>query len=305
MDTYYIRHTAQLDIDGPTRRSLWDERRIAIHFPQYKSGQNPHGEIPKGKPDNASLDLDDYPSRGRRALHALSDLAKNGGYVCAEYHGHKECLLGYVSPDSNIELTRGKWGSRNECDGRQAILKTLRLKKVKLVSPSDFAVIFVGRPRQGTIMRWPRAGKTIENSVEGRHPIPAIGDLSPDQQEIMCAEFLRSASTEQFGLPKLAHLLLPVGRTMKGIDICGITDTGTMVFGQVTFANVENCNHKIQALGQFHEPRWNVLVLCCDCAGPSVIDGIQIVPLQAVYNSFIDTRTGKLWIERATSLAFK
>ena len=241
MDTYYIRHTEALDIDGATRERLWRERRIAIHFPHYKHGQDPHGDIPEGEPDNASLDLDDYPSRGRNAMRALIGLAKTGGYVCAEYYGQHQCMLGFVDPDSQIELLRGQWGSRNGCDGRQAILKTLPLKNFKFVNSSDFAVIFVGRPRQGTIMRWKRAGKSIENEVEGRQSIPALGDLSPDQQEVMCSEFLRSASAEQFGLPRLAHLLLPVGRTMKGIDICGTTISGLTLFAQVTYHCLEDC----------------------------------------------------------------
>jgi hypothetical protein len=171
MDTYFIRHTDELDIDAATRRRIWDDRRIAIHFPREKDGE-------LHKRDNQSLDLDAYPSRERRAMRALIRLATDGGYVCAEYYQRSECLLGYIKPGSKIELLRGKWGSKNGHDGREAILKSLLLENVKLISPSKSAVILVARPRQGTIMRWKRARKTIENIVEGMRHVPGCNNPS-------------------------------------------------------------------------------------------------------------------------------
>src|SRR5215469_17693150 len=135
-------------------------------------------------------------------------------------------------------------------------------KEGQFRNPSDFAVIFVGRPRQGTIMRWKRAGSTVENAVERKQPIPSLGDLSPDQQETMCSEFLRSGSTEKLGLSRLAHLLLPVGRTMKGIDICGITTSGHTLFAQVTYRGIEDCQEKIDKLLAYRDSGRNILFSC-------------------------------------------
>jgi hypothetical protein len=87
MDTYFIRHTNELDIDAATRRRIWDDRRIAIHFPRKKDGE-PH------KRDNQSLELDDFPRREQRAMRALKRLAEDIGYVCAEYFQHSECVKG-------------------------------------------------------------------------------------------------------------------------------------------------------------------------------------------------------------------
>jgi len=302
MDTYYIRHTEHLNIDDATREKLWSERRIAIHFPQYKYGEDPKGKIPGGKPDNSSLDVDDYPSRARRAVRALVELAKTGGYVCAEYYGQQKSMLGFIDPDSQIELLRGKWGSPKH-EGRQAILKTLRLKKVKLVNSSDFAVVFVGRPRQGTIMRWKRVGNVVENAVEGRQSKIELGHLFPDQQEIMCSEFLRSDSAEKIGLTKLAHLLLPVGRTMRGIDICGITVSGHLLFAQVTYKDIESCQKKIDDLFAYRDSQGSVLMLFCNCKEPKLMQGIQVIPLQLVYDTFVATPTGKLWVDRAGNIS--
>jgi hypothetical protein len=295
MNTYYIRHTKGLDINDATRQGLWDERRIAIHFPNNKTGK-------LGKRDNASLDLADYPKDGQKPMRALAELAKNGGYVCAEYFQHSECILGYIRPDSKIELIRGTWGSKYGYDGREAILKSLQLERVKLVNPSDLAVIFSARPRQGTIMRWRRAGNTVENAVEGRRAKFSLSLLSHDQQEIMCSEFLRSSSAVGLGLPKLAHLLLPVGRTMKDIDIWGITESGKMLFVQVTYLRLEDCDAKLQALLKYRGPDQNKLLLFCDSPEVSDKDGVKIVPLQRCYDAFVATPTGKVWIERATGI---
>jgi len=296
VDTYYIRHTETLDIDDATRQALWDEHRIAIHYP--------HGKDNKlHKRDNASLALEDYPSRARRAMRSLKQLAKDGGYVCAQYFQHGECIVGYIKPASTIELTRGRWGSSNDLNGRQAILKSLRLEKVKFVNPCDSTAILVGRPRQGTIMRWRRAGQTIENIVRGKRTSPSLGDLSFDQQEIMCSEFLRSESAVQLGLPKLAHLLLPPGRTMKSIDIWGISGAGNMIFSQVTYLELEQCRTKLNALLEYKDADRNVLILFCNCLELKSEDGVTIVPLRTVYDTFVASPTGKFWIERSLSVS--
>jgi hypothetical protein len=292
MNTYYIRHTKKLDVDEATRRRLWSDRRIAIHFPYGKDGK-------LHKRDNRSLDPDDYPSRDGKAVRALRGLAKDGGYVCAEFVHHSECILGYVKPSSRIDLVRGTWGSRNKHDGREAILKSLRLEKVKLIMPCLSAVILVGRPRQGTMMRWKRAGKTVENIVKGKRGIASLADLSTEQQETMCSEFLRSEGARKVGLPKLAHLLLPVGRTMRDIDIYGITESGTLVIGQVSYSSFDECVTKLEKLLPYGEGRRNALVLFCNCSEPTNKDGVRVISLRDVYDAFVATPSGKLWIQQA------
>jgi len=41
MRTYFVRHTEALDINDETRRRLWDEGRVAIHFPKDRNGKLP------------------------------------------------------------------------------------------------------------------------------------------------------------------------------------------------------------------------------------------------------------------------
>jgi hypothetical protein len=293
MKTYYIRHTKDMDVDAKTFQTLWDERRIGIHFPK-----NIHGRLPR-RGDNRSLDPDDY-RHGKGAMRRLTELAKHGGYVCAEYFGHNECVVARVKPRSRIKLIHGMWGSKNGHEGRKAILKSLPLEKVKYIRPSDSALILVGRPQQGTIMRWRRAGKIIENIVRGKRATPSLESLSPDQQEIMCAEFLRSANAAKRGLPQLVHLILPVGRTMRGIDIYGIGQAGKRIFAQVTYRQIEDCDGKLDALRQYRGDDGDALLLFCDCQKLRSSKGVKIVPLRMVYDSFVATSTGKLWFERAT-----
>jgi hypothetical protein len=295
MDTYYIRHTDGLDIDDATRQRIWDERRIAIHFPRQRDSKL-HAK------DNTSLNVDDYPAHEQRSIRALINLARDGGYVCAEYFQQRECMVGYVKPGSKIELIHGTWGPNDMYAGRNAILKSLRLGKVKLISPCDSAVFLIGRPRQGTIMRWRRTGKTIQNIVKGKRAVPALELLSYEQQEIMCSEFMRSKRAEKLGLPKLVHLLLPPGRNMRSIDIWGIAATGRMVFAQVTYSELEHCASKFNDLLQYRDHNRNALVFFCNGTKLNHRDGVRIVPLQSVYDNFVSTSTGRLWIEQALSL---
>jgi hypothetical protein len=183
--------------------------------------------------------------------------------------------------------------------GRTAILKTLQLTKVTLVKPLDYAVLLVGRPRQGTIMRWPLAGKVVENIVEGRTTKLRLGDLSYRQQEIFCSEFLRLEDAASSGLPRLVHLLLPPGRTMRDIDVTGLADDGKMVLAQVTFSPLSTAHWKIQRLLPYREPKRAHLILFCACDAAANQDGVIIFPIERAFTAFTATKLGELWLERS------
>ena len=69
--------------------------------------------------------------------------------------------------------------------------------------------------------------------------------LFPAQQEVLCSEYIRIKGPERL---RLKHLLLPVGRGMKSIDIFGSTNNG-FVLGQVSFSNNPNTiKEKIESL---------------------------------------------------------
>jgi hypothetical protein len=277
-----------MGIDDNTRRCLWNERRIAIHYPWDRYGDK--------TTDSRSLDPNDYSGSAQRAVRTLAALAQNGGYVCGEHYGRTSSMLGSITPGSTIELFRGKWGNRYK--GRTAILKT-PAEDVKLVDPLEYAVLAVDRPRQGTIMRWHLGKKTVQNLVESRRSKPQLSDLSPRQQEILCSEFLRLPDSKSRGLPRLAHLLLPTGRTMRDIDIIGIDMNGKRVIAQVTFGDQNAVKWKIDRLQRYHAPGRARLLLFCDCKRRVEDRGVTIFPIGEAYRIFTGTSSGKRWLARS------
>jgi hypothetical protein len=143
MHTYFARHTNHLLIDDTSRKRLWEECRIAVHYPENASGN-------LAKTDNASSRPEDYPpkSKARSVIGALKTLADEGGYVCAEHFGENQVQIGWVPPGSAIELIDGRWAPPED---RTAVLKTIRLQKVRVLTPLESAVVLAGRPRMGTL----------------------------------------------------------------------------------------------------------------------------------------------------------
>ena len=153
-------------------------------------------------------------------MAVLSRLSAEGGFVLAEYWMRAGCLVGMVEPKTPITLLRGKWGKLHGREGVEAVLKTLKLSKVQEISEIRSARLLAGRPRQGTLMRWHSIRHLVQNLVLGIDAPLTIRDLIPTFQEVMCAEFLR-LPTEMTGLPQMASLILPVGRTLRGLDFYG------------------------------------------------------------------------------------
>jgi len=291
MDTYFARHTSELDIDQNTRNILWENDLIAIHFPQQKG-------VLQGS-DNRSLDPNDYDFSGRKAINALNRLADQGGYVCAQYHGFDDIKVGRVKEHSSIILLEGKWGNANKLEGRMAVLKTLKLSNVRHIKPYEYAYINVGRPRQGTLMRWHSVGERIKNIVEKRACAVEFENLFPSQQEIMCCEFLRTSVAVTMSLPVLESLTLPIGRTMKDIDFMGVSSDGKPIIAQVTHLPIERSQWKIDQLQKYADPSGSHLLLFCDCDGISAVGVITTIPIKQVYAKFIDTDKGKRWLSNS------
>lgn len=277
MDTYFIRHSGTLNLSEATRQRLWNDRIIAIHYPEDCNGNWIEEE------DNQSLDPADYCGHARQYMTALRRLATDGGYVCAQYSGRTELLLGIVVPYSKMMLFQGEWGSLK----RIATLKGIELTKTKTLHPRDHSVIGASRPRQGTISRWYAVGDGIAAIIEERVQPLSWGLLSSARQEVACSEFLRLPETSHFGLPRLQSLLLPVGRTLKDVDFVGIAADGKRLFAQVTSSLLHHAidNGKLDSLNQFVDPDKAHVVLFCSCDAPAVQDGIHIFPVEEVFRT--------------------
>jgi len=287
MNTYFIRHTKELDIDDSTRAMLFKGKRIAIHFPWTKN--NPEGS----DGDSKSLDPNEYETPGKKAVNALLHLAREGGYVCAQYYPYDKYLLGKVSPNSRIERILGRWETKFKQHTRKAVLKTLRLGKCILVEPYSYAPIHIGRPRQGTIMRWKGCGDLIRKLVEGEKISFSYESFDSLDQEIICEEFLR-LNNKKYGLPKLISLLGFPGRTMKDIDILGIADDGKRIFAQVTHSKGESIKWKFEHLKKYSNKNAR-LILFCDCNDVAEIDHIKMFPIKKAIETFLSTSAGALY----------
>ncbi len=276
-----------MDVEQSLRDRLWDTRLIGIHFPQHLNpGPN--------DPDNESIDPADYPQPGRSAMAVLSRLSAEGGFVLAEYWMRPGCLVGMVEPKTPITLLRGKWGKLHGREGIEAVLKTLKLSKVQEISEIRSARLLAGRPRQGTLMRWHSIRHLVQNLVLGIDAPLTIRDLIPTFQEVMCAEFLR-LPTELTGLPQMASLILPVGRTLRGLDIYGLTASGGLIAAQVTMQPSAACPGKVAALNGFVGE--NVMrIFFCEDESSRVKDGIQFYSLATAFEKFTTTSQGKAWL---------
>jgi len=277
-----------MDVDEATFKYLWEKQKIGIHFPQGGKENTLKGR------DNSSINPEDYIGSGRRAITTLGRLSKDGGYVLAEYAHRSNCLVGKVEPNTRIELYSGKWGTVWNLQGREAILKTLQLTCVKEIPANQSVALLVGRPKMGTVLRWPNSRDTVMNLVEGKVGLPSLSSLSPTLQEVLCSEYLR-LPTEQTGLPQLAHLILPVGRTMRDLDLYGIDTNGIVIAAQITLQSSAACDEKMKKLAQYKGENVRCIFFCTDKTA-STNNGISYYPLDDAYSKFVATPTGKRWI---------
>jgi hypothetical protein len=277
VDSYFVRHTEAMTVRDEDLNRLWSQNRIAIHFP---------GD---GERDSESLNPEDYTyDSEKRAVKILAELAENGGNVWAESRSQPNAKIGVVPPRTKVELYSAIYTKPNDPryqgrEGTEAILKTLRLDRVKEVAPHEAMSIRAARPRQGTIMRWRACGPRLEALVEGEALAHEWESLPPDLQESACAEFLRLHNNLHY--PKLSFLMVPVGRTLKDVDIYGIQHDGTEIFAQVTYRHKDESESKskVEALKKYREKEGATqLVYFCQCSESVVDDGVTFVPVEEV-----------------------
>lgn len=290
--TYFVRHSSSLDVDNETISSLWDDNLIAIHYPHNKDGS-------LDNTDSQSIDPADYSDKAKGPIKRLVDLARVGGYVFATYRGKAGGKVGYVEPGSDIILINGHWGSRNGHSGRTAVLKSLHLTKARNLTPSEAISFTSVNPRQGTICQWKKVGQRVSALISGSLEMK-LENLTPTLQEVMCMEYLRTVEAHAHGLPIIEYTLCPVGRTMKDIDILGITSDGKTVCAQVTYKTFNEDQLKINKLKPYLNEHVKTIYFC-RCENHIIKEGHHIFPLQVVFDEFCKkTECGRRWFDRAT-----
>lgn len=282
METFFIRHTSAIRIDAATRKQLYESHRIYLHYPDYPEGL--------GEEDNCTFDPDHHHKRGSGHVRRLVELCRSGGYVCAEYFQEEGWIVGFVEPGTVPEIIEGRWNDRD----RVARLKTLKLTRVRHITEGAGAAMLSARPRQGAFMRWHKAGRSIIRLVDRLNESPTLADFSADQQEILCSEFLRLEVASASGLPRLAHLVLPTGRTMRDIDILGVATDGKQLVAQVTYSPRREVQHKLDRLLPYVAT--SHAILFCETDTVHLDQGIHVVPMRLAFDTLMSSPLGAGWL---------
>jgi hypothetical protein len=172
-------------------KRLWEEDRVAIHFP---------GDTSVLARDSESLDPEQYEkSYDKGAIRTFTELGREGGYVWAQsYVAPRQVKIGYVTGfneggegikmahDARWELRGDHYEGRQ--DGDRATLKTLRMETKKVVERGEAMSLTAAIPRNWPVCRW-KVGDRLRALVENDAPKPDWSALSDAEQEAACAEF--------------------------------------------------------------------------------------------------------------------
>jgi hypothetical protein len=146
-------------------------------------------------------------------------------------------------------------------------------------------------------MQWHLRGlgeKVLRAALEDK-PLPQdVRSLHPAQLEVLCLEYLRVKGW-------LAGLLLPIGRTLRDVDIVGVDDQGRTVLAQVTGDEVK-APDKLRRLKDQLKPH-------AEGAKPYFFapmqrkseleqDMVEYVPIEAMFDEMRQHSTGSRIIRR-------
>lgn len=263
LETYFIRHGSNWRIDTGTRGMLLNDKLIAIHYEPIRSC-------------NGS----DYTHGGADVINRFRALSETGGLVLATYPPVPGCIIGEVKPGSEVLY--------HECvatDGSQVILKMIRLYEPKVFGVHVSGRLLVLSPRQLTFSKWPAVrNKVARLYSSGTLGIKYVSDLLPFELEVVCAEFLRAEILERKQLPLVSQFLFPVGRTLRDVDIVGITAEGRTVYAQVTYSEAAKAGTKIKALKQYAGDKVD-LIMFCRCNAIATIENVTYFPIEMAVES--------------------
>jgi hypothetical protein len=292
MKTYYARHT-KIALSDETLKSLRESNRIAVHYP--KARNHPLSEWP----DSESVNPNDYEGSAKRTLRALVRLASEGGYVVASYRDTDKLVVGKVPAGSRIAIEKDKWSADSkEYPGRDAVIKTLAYEMVCMLSPERQLQARAFAPRQSTLTVWHKIGDRIEKLIDGENRLPDLSDLSTDLQEVLCSEFLREPSFK--GVPRLSTLLMPIGRTMPDVDICGVAEDGKLLYAQVKFDSKDQ-DQRVRDLSERYGHADCHLILFSGITHSKLDGRVLQLPLADAYKHFCSTKRGSEWLTLISS----
>lgn len=272
---YFIRHTNEMTVSYDAVSRLYSDDLIGIHFEDVDSINSRDYEDPAAK----------------KAVACFRDLNTDGGYIWAQYHRHAMAKVGEIEKGSfsTREVARRPESGSSTRAGSKAILKTLRMTRVREIAADEMQALRAVRPRRGTIAHWGSANGLLRAIVNKERVDLSWECLSPSQQEVAFSEFLRDHKIA--GLPRLQMLLMPVGRTLKDVDLYGVAEDGKKLFAQVTFDTLadKRTQEKANKLRDYIGNGNHLLLLCRTSSGNPIrqVEGVWVIST-SITNSWLE-----------------
>jgi hypothetical protein len=250
---YYLRHTFEGRDD--LVRELYQRHLGAV---DYEGGKS------------LSTSPEDYHNpTAKRVIKQLGDIAKR----------NLRCLFACdYRVASSKELVVGLFDCSYGFRGVTLCgvdVKTVQLSSPKILHYRDWPLFAACHPQRGTFCEWQSMGKSLLHwYFEGRIP-REVGSLTPGQLELLCYEWLCKKG-------EIQHLLAPIGRSLKDVDIAAATNSGKRLFAQVTFdRSIDVIKDKAKRLSDFCNPK-DTAILFCDSPSKK-IDGVEIISIHEVF----------------------
>lgn len=222
----FIRHLIRCTTQ--TLQSMYDRRYFVLDY-------QPFGPDPALYSETSAVN----------AIKRLNAFCKSGGWIAADYKDLRngKILVGKVLPNTKVEML-----DYENYKGYKGVL----IVDAKEISLMDYPVLQSLMPRLGGILTDYSKAKTALIAAYTDQPLPtAVYSLSTEQLETLCYEYMRIN-----GL--IDHLLLPIGRTLRDVDIIGIDSEGNTIAAQVTFeTSAVELNRKSLALTQFGNSKYS------------------------------------------------
>lgn len=285
METYFSRHSGKLALSSESLLKLRQDGYVAIHYPKAKG-------FDIDERDSTSLDPNDYTGASKGALRSLLEFAQHGGLVAASYRDSPSVFIGQARPGARVEIRDDVWCDDSDYPGRTAHLKVVRVEWVREISAGNRLASLAFTPQQATFCRWHKVGNGVERLAYGINEPLQLKHLAPSFQEVMCSEYLRSHQREN--LPRLAMLLMPIGRTMAGVDILGTSESGEKILAQVKFDDRPNYSSELESFDPSGTAR---LVLFCGADSFCSRGRVVVVPQSEVFKWMTESVQGKQWLE--------
>jgi hypothetical protein len=206
MTVYFIRH----NWDGPqwtqVISTLFQANRVGVHFDEVQPPADP-------------FDPNQYSEKaGRTAIRYLSQCSDEQALVVGAYRNHDRILIGLSEVNSKQALS---------INGIQ--IKSLQLTNVRTITMDEFPLPFLIAPPFSTMVQWDKGTLAVNSFYFNQNPELAVDLLSPWHLEILAEKWLRRR-----GL--LTRKLYKTGKSMKDMDIVGISPHGRYVVAQIKFS---------------------------------------------------------------------